>query len=701
MRECEARARGRSTLPGNVEDGVRPTKARRLVTALLPAVLCLAPLAALAQPGPFRNLKACQGGAFSTEEDFMMTSGEPFDGNRYISDGDLLSPDGQVCARNAELLRRFDIKVDLGLDGVDILGFEPGLVAFSTELESPFGTFTAGDLLFTSGAVIPNSALVAAFGIRHNVGLDELKFVGKLENVLRFAEVASRTRREEWTGDKLQSTLKQFGIDIWFSIEGTIWDPQKPILDGDVLSASGSIIASNRDLLNPGAPAGLPSKGVDFGLDAFAVAREAIDRAVDLSAIFFSTEINYDGRVHFTDGDVLRQGGAVVSTNASLVAAFKPAAKFLGLDALWFAFRDSGEPFITTVCDLSVGQFGGGIVPIGGAGTGLHESPLTAPPALTDTLRRPCGLHVPVDGSLPTPPGAVTRFRVAFREQTEPVPAAPGLPATPAVQTTWNLTKGMWRWFPFVGFRWVCEAPATLATDANGWMNAQEFYEAKNGVGSYFGCPHELRLAVWNTAALPAGTPAGDPIPAVRDREDHYVLWLEWEDAAAVMHRETVDHHLQLDNTLPVIAPFPNGLQLRLANGTTQVPACGEAPVGASQFQVWGQFLDRYYSAFSLGLKGGNPPAAVSYGPQQFYDPTDGTAGVKNTDDTGTTPDATTVRLRDVSLLDLGASATKCCYLLEMYVYDRSIRHTFDGTFVNDYTGGNWSYAFLTFSAAP
>jgi len=76
-------------------------------------------------------------------------------------------------------------------------------------------------------------------------------------------------------------------------------------------------------------------------------------------------------------------------------------------------------------------------------------------------------------------------------------------------------------------------------------------------------------------------------------------------------------------------------------------------------------------------------------------------AGMKNTDDTGTMPDATTVRLRDISLLDLGASAVKCCYLLEMYVYDRSIRHTFDGTFVNSFTGGNWSYAFMTFAASP
>ena len=100
--------------------------------------------------------------------------------------------------------------------------------------------------------------------------------------------------------------------------------------------------------------------------------------------------------------------------------------------------------------------------------------------------------------------------------------------------------------------RWVCEQPAILSTDGNGWMNSQEYLDAKNGTGSYIGCPHELRLAVWNTLGLPAGTPTGDPIPAVRDREDHYVVWLEWEDAALAMHREPVDHHVQLDNTLPI-----------------------------------------------------------------------------------------------------------------------------------------------------
>jgi hypothetical protein len=656
-----------------------------------------------AQDAPFKNLAACKDGAFSTEEDFMMMRGEPFDGNPYISDGDVLSPNGQVCARNAELLRRFDVKEDLGLDALDILSFEPGLVVFSTELESPHGTFSSGDILITNGAIIPNRALVAPFGIRHDIGLDEVKFMGKIENILKFVDAARNVKRDDWQGGRLQSMLKEFDVDIWFSIEGTKWGTQRPILDGDLLSASGSVIATNRELLAPGAPAGLPADGVDFGLDAFAVAREAVRRAREPLDIFFSSEILHGGKVSFTDGDVLRRGGGVAIPHMALIAAFKPAAKFLGLDALWFPFGSPpNDPRITTMCDLSVGQFDGGIVSVGGTGTGLHQSPLGSPPELIDTLERPCGAYVPVDGTLPVPPVTVKRFRVVYREHTELVPAAVGDPATPAIQTTWQLKKGMWKWVPMIGLQWVCESPAVLSTDANGWMDASDYIDAKNGLGSYIGCPNpELRLAVWKTQALPAGTPAGDEIPGLLDREDHYVLWLEWEDAGAVMHRELVDHHVQLDNTLPVIAAYPNGLQLRMTDGKTVIPACGEAPVGASQFQVWGQFDDKYYHRFSVGLKGGLPPASVSYGPQYFYNPTDGTMGVKNTDPTGTTPDATTVHLRDIAMTDLGASFNKCCYLLEIYVSDRAIRHTFDGTFVNNFTGTDYSYAFITFSAQP
>jgi hypothetical protein len=189
--------------------------------------------------------------------------------------------------------------------------------------------------------VIPNAALVAPFGIKHNIGLDELKFIGKPEAIFKLIEIARGTKPGEWADGKLQSVLKELNLDIWFSIEGTDFNRERPILDGDILAASGTIIATNRDLLAPGAPAGLPVDGVDFGLDAFATAREALGRANDFRDLFFSTEILHHGKAPFTDGDVLpgrhrrhqRHAGQGVS----------PAADFLGLDALWFLRPAPGD----------------------------------------------------------------------------------------------------------------------------------------------------------------------------------------------------------------------------------------------------------------------------------------------------------------------------------------------------------------------
>ena len=653
-------------------------------------------------------LEECARVAFSTEEDFMMGRGEAYDGSPYVSDGDLLSMNGQVCARNADLLQRFDIRVDLGLDGVDILDIDKRLVAFSTELDSPFGNFTAGDLLVTNGIIIPNAALVMPFGFDYNVGLDELKFMGESEAILRFIDAASQIPPDGWVGGRLQEMLKEFGIDIWFTIEGSRFDFEKPILDGDLLSASGSIIATNRDLLDAAVPAGLPQDGVDFGLDAFAVQRQAIfDERPQSRIIYFSTEILYrskpaptgaPGGPSFNDGDVLRQKDGIVLHNETLIQNFFPRADFLGLDALWVGFRERPrDPHIQTTCGYSIGEFNGGLVDIGDPGTGLHEVPLTSPPALVSTLRQPCGAHVPIDGYLPLT--GVTKFRVAYREASD---APPAVGTAPGIVTNWNL----------LGFNTIsgfCEINTTLNTDANGWMDAVAYMESKtgndmdgDGVEYTDGCVNaELRLAVWDTLSLPPGTPTGDPIPALNDREDHYVVWLEWEDTGGTLHREPVEHHVQLDNTTPRIAPFPDGLQVRLLDGTTPVPACGEAPQGTSDFQVWAQFADRYYWRFSLAVKGGLPPATASYGPHNYYDPDDG-SGFKNTDDTGTVPDATTVHVRDIDMNDLGASFTDCCYLLEMYVHDAAIRHQFIGNhIVNDNSGSYYSYTFITFAAAP
>ena len=68
-------------------------------TLILPlivlAALCLGasgmPAVIAAEPEATPPIAACKNGAFSTEEDFIARDIKPFDGNMYISDGDVLS----------------------------------------------------------------------------------------------------------------------------------------------------------------------------------------------------------------------------------------------------------------------------------------------------------------------------------------------------------------------------------------------------------------------------------------------------------------------------------------------------------------------------------------------------------------------------------------------------------------------------------
>ncbi len=666
---------------------------RRRKTTVFVLVMVLAGLILLPAPpvlgkvGP-SALLACRDAAFSTEEDFITQGPEPADGNPRISDGDLLSPNGVVCARNADLLSVFSPQTplpDLGLDAVDIVDAQNYLVAFSTSLDDPNGRFTAGDLLVTNGAIIPNVALVNLFGVSYDIGLDEVKFTGKLDGIKAFLAEASDRARDYWLEQgRLRDALQRREIDIWFSTEGT-WTPAGAagFLDGDILSAAtGTIVVSQSAILPTSVPAGIPNRGVDFGVDAFAVPRNG-----NREQLYFSTEILYEAPkedgLSFTDGDVLLMGDGVISLNWSLIAAFEPKARMLGLDAL---FIDVGpppvDPNIQTMCgDRPVADFVGGLVPIGGLGTGLYRTNLsTSPPG--DPPRRPCGKFVPIDGYLPS--SVISRFRVAYRGAADPAPA---IGTASGIRTNWTLYE--WHGFPIN----ACLPTDSLSTDADGWMDASDYLGAKDG--TLTGCANSgLRLAVWDTDnVLGLGPP---------DKNAHYRLWLEWEDAGG-LHREPVEHHLQLDNTLPTIAPYPDGLEVRLADGSTVVPACGEAPDGTSEFQVWGQFDDDYYWQFRLVVRGGLPPASASFGPHNYWDANDGTTGIKNTNDTGTTPDNNTVHLRDISMTALGASFQDCCYVLDLYVHDAAIRHSFNGRVTNDSSGSSAyrAHTFVTFAAAP
>jgi len=308
----------------------------RMVAGLLLSLITVVPLGPATGQEPSLP-DACLEFAFSTEEDFLTRGPEPPDGNLIISDGDLLGPNCVVCARNLDLVGDFDVANDLGLDAVDIIDVESYLVAFSTELDSPnAGQFTAGDLLATNGVIIPNVALTYFFGVDYDIGLDGLQFVGVPDNIIKFldAVVTRQFTRDYWLANpnNLADMLTEFGIDIWFSIEGT-WSPPTgaaPVLDGDLLSAgSGTVVAGNGILLPASVPAGIPTRGVDFGLDAVAGSR-----AGEKEQIVFSTEILYEDRVSFTDGDVIQWGNGVVLANEHLIQCFEPWALFLGLDAL-------------------------------------------------------------------------------------------------------------------------------------------------------------------------------------------------------------------------------------------------------------------------------------------------------------------------------------------------------------------------------
>jgi hypothetical protein len=284
-------------------------------------------------------METCKDIAFSTSEDFR-TYG-PL--NTIISDGDLLGDNCTICARNAVLLAVFEVNEnhDLGLDAVDVIDVDGFLVAFSTELDSSTsGQIKAGDLLTTNKVVIPNRALTYLFeptgiGISYDLGLDAVHFVGAIENIEAFLAEAGEIPREGWLDplDLLVGMLQNFEIDIWFSTEGTYGPVGTPIfLDGDLLSAKyGNIVASNDELLPaPSVPAGIPDRGVDFGLDAVTSIRTSGD-----GFIHFSTELLYENDTNFSDGDVLLYDNGLVYTNPNLVGCFEPKTDMLGLDALY------------------------------------------------------------------------------------------------------------------------------------------------------------------------------------------------------------------------------------------------------------------------------------------------------------------------------------------------------------------------------
>jgi len=616
-----------------------------LLTTLLLGLALLPPRQAYSQVGR-DALAACARMAFSTEEDFITQGPEPPDGNPIISDGDLLSPTGVVCARNWDLVHdTFDVGQDVGLDAADVLSVEDYLVAFSTELDSPHGNFTAGDLLVTTspGTVIANVALTGKFQVGYDIGLDAVHFVGDLDSIIAFLDEVKGRSRDEWIRDPgvLADLLYRRGIDIWFSTEGTAPPVGQPLfLDGDLLSArDGVIVASNDVLLPSSVPAGIPSRGVDFGLDGFASQSRDFETARQES--YFSTEILYwpaTGGLSFTDGDVLSFGDGVAATNSSLIGSFEPLADELGLDALSIG-RPSEIECVNKITE------------IGGLKTHVSSIGADGRATLFYPTDHPFGEHIPIWGTICDD---VIRFRVLYDDLSDGADYPSGAP----IAVAW----GEWKLrnvdiFSPTG----CTANWPLdwgTSDPNGWYDGALFRTYRD-LGGSDDCNNDLALTNWDTG--PAENPNSTSPATPNVSNGLYAVWLEWETTGGI-DREPVPHNVRVDNRYTEIQ------DLVIPAGDGHCPAYTGTD---TKFMVRGQFSDGHFWKYQLKIDGDcYPGSGHSYSVHNYYD---APPAVNHLDDTGTFPDGSVVDLHEVDLTDLAPNPKACAYSVELKVWDRTI----------------------------
>lgn len=612
----------------------------------LVATLLLA-LPALAQ----RN--ACTGLLFSTEEDFLSGIGEL----GVISDGDLLAYDPAggtaLCARNADLLRTFQIRVDLGLDAVQAVQFENDLLAFSTELDDPEGRFTAGDLLGTNGAVIPNAALLARFDlpVRHDLGLDALQFLGERDRVARLLVEARELGRQAFLDDPdlLANLLREFELDLLFSTEGTGFPPDGPLfLDGDLLSAlSGSVARGNADLYAP-LPAGVPVRGADFGLDAFTLAR---DRFEEFEVLFSSEIDSLEEALMFTDGDLLGDATVVVLKNLDLTLGLEPPVRDLGLDALDLPERSveagcGGE--IRVINGMEVGTLidpmTGYARKIGGANP---PSPFPAPAPFD----RPFGGWLVLHGNLTGADCARFEYRVEWQE-----PSGPWSPvvAPASWQTNTSPVCSLFGWGPF-------------SSDGDGWIPVADYLASEN-------CSPNQALQVWSTSGRdgphrvrlslrPLGAPgsgvSGAPLRVVLDNTPPGDLNLTLWNAACTA---------ELSNQCEVDGPARN----------TQMYIKGRARDDGTASSG-----DEHFYAYSLSWTGGDvsgSPGIAVPDQERIYDGTDPGIGTAGTEPAGGDVPLVLFDLSAAHIAETGGDAPpKCGYTITLRASDRTILGGFNG----------------------
>ncbi|MBP7936973.1 MAG: hypothetical protein KA354_20205 [Phycisphaerae bacterium] len=248
---------------------------------------------------------------FSTEVGFHASTGAI-----PVSEGDLLSPTGQVVRTNAQLTARLGIMPmvpDLGLDAVALVlpsrppatkALEIWFSTLTDAVSTSLGPLGHGDLLSDAGTIVRHNAeLVTPFLPQPPVpdfGLDAVSigpdgallfsieesfFSQKLGVIIGDADLLSDNGRIVKTSAQLMAGFqpvepvpKSFGLDaayawpwgeVWFSTGANFVDLKwGSVGKGDLLSDTGRVIARNRELMEVFGPL---EDLADFGLDALHV----------------------------------------------------------------------------------------------------------------------------------------------------------------------------------------------------------------------------------------------------------------------------------------------------------------------------------------------------------------------------------------------------------------------------------------------
>lgn len=679
---------------------------RALLTAFAAAALTVwaGGQTAEAQNAP----RQCDGLLFSTSEDFTMQRGEGPDGNPIVSDGDLLAFNPAtglttICLRNAELLRPYDIQgVDLGLDAVAAIGPKRDIIAFSTELDSIHGQFTAGDLLFRSsiaaidGMIIPNAALLAQTRMRgrYDIGLDAVSFTGEREAMAEALRAIADLGRDRLQKEPrlLAEILTKFQVDILFSTEGTSPTQTKPdFIDGDLLSAAtGAIFRSNSALL-PALPAGIPARGADFGLDAYTLGQDPETGGVEE---LISTEIIGRGRMPFTDGDALLPGPVLQYKNIQLLKSLTPPTEDLGLDALHLDLDRiaCAAPIITDISEVPVGfiNFATGLANSGG---------------ITD---RPFGNYIRIQGALPDEISCPDFANFEYRVELDDGYGFPALsdPNTLAVPANWS--------------RKVDANPNPLILDCPiGPPN--DIYDPKPG--GWFDVADYRRwdecsygdnesLAVWNSSAFASNLNPGDPPVMVRFR----IVMREIGAPAATYIGPPVQ--IRLDNTnydLPVAKnmPLTGDISMTLAaaagSGLTVNDCAVEGDPGSVVLDLLGRARDSHFWRYTLRWTGGNAVGWHGISPtvDSVFD-NDGSDRAKISLTGTQPPNDTNVLLSSFDLSAAHQAATsgselpiECGYTIEMRAWDRTIVGGFSAAANNFHGTVRWQEYPVSFCYKP